>query len=83
VRVDESDPNRSDKKSKKAPGALFQLFAIGTQLVASTFGGLALGYYLDRYLGTSPWLTILLLLFGIAAGFINIYIMAKKYGGSS
>jgi len=51
--------------------------------VASTFGGLALGYYLDRYLGTSPWFTIILLIMGIAAGFINIYTTAKKYDGSS
>jgi len=71
------------KPTKKAPGAIIQLFTIGTQLVASTFAGLAIGYYLDRYLGTSPWFTIALLLMGIAAGFINIYSTAKKYGGSS
>lgn len=74
---------QESKKPKKAPGAIFQLFTIGTQLVAATFGGLAAGYYLDRYLGTSPWFTIALLLLGIAAGFINIYTTAKKYGGSS
>jgi len=70
------------QQTKKAPGAIVQLFTIGTQLVASTFGGLAIGYYLDRYLGTSPWFTIGLLLLGIAAGFFNIYTTAKKYGGS-
>jgi Uncharacterized protein conserved in bacteria len=54
---------------------------MGIQMVASTFIGLAIGIYLDRYFGTKPWLTILFLLFGIAAGFKNIYTTARKYGG--
>jgi len=83
VAMEEPGADQGEKKAKKTPGAIFQLVAIGTQLVASTFGGLALGYYLDRYLGTSPWFTIALLLAGIAAGFFNIYTTAKKYGGSS
>ncbi|MFQ5427571.1 MAG: AtpZ/AtpI family protein [Thermodesulfobacteriota bacterium] len=74
--------NKGKKNSKKAPGALFQLVTIGAQLVASTFVGLAIGFYLDRYFGTGPWLTIICLVIGIAAGFTNIYNMAKKYGSS-
>jgi ATP synthase protein I len=50
--------------------------------VASTFTGLAIGYYTDRWLGTSPLFTLLLLVLGIAAGFYNMYRMAKRYGGS-
>jgi ATP synthase protein I len=69
-------------KGKKAPAAIFQLIALGTQLVACTFAGLAIGYYLDRKLGTAPWLTLALLVLGITAGFLNMYKMAKRYGGS-
>ncbi|MBI5167703.1 MAG: AtpZ/AtpI family protein [candidate division NC10 bacterium] len=46
---------------------------MGITLVAATAIGLAMGYYLDKWLHTSPWLTILFLLFGIAAGFLNIF----------
>ncbi len=76
-------PGRRGKKHKKTtePRALVLLFTIGTRLVASTFTGLAIGYYADRWLGTSPVFTLLLLLIGIAAGFYNIYRMAKRYGG--
>ena len=77
---------RSDKDEKdrsQAPGALFQLVTIGASLVASTFTGLAIGFYLDRYFDTGPWLTIIFLVLGIAAGFFNIYNMTKKYGSSS
>ncbi|HHL40193.1 MAG TPA: AtpZ/AtpI family protein [Deltaproteobacteria bacterium] len=52
--------------------------ALGVTLVASTFTGLAIGYYLDGLLGTGPWLTIILLLAGIAAGFRNVYHVSKK-----
>jgi ATP synthase protein I len=34
---------------------------------------------LDVWLDTKPWLLLLFLLFGIAAGFRNIYLEAKKF----
>ena len=46
---------------------------IGITLVVSTVVGLAGGYYLDRWLGTAPWLTMIGLGFGIAAGFVNLF----------
>ncbi len=47
-------------------------------MVAATFIGLAMGYYLDRWLGTSPWLTLIFLLFGIVAGFRNIFVLTQR-----
>ena len=35
------------------------LSSLGISMVAATIIGLAFGYYLDRWLGTSPWLTLL------------------------
>lgn len=52
---------------------LVRLSTIGVALVAATAIGLAIGYGLDRWLGTSPWLTLTFLLFGIAAGFLNLF----------
>ncbi len=46
---------------------------VGTEIVASTMIGLGLGYFLDRWLGTRPWLLLLFFLFGVAAGFLNLY----------
>ncbi|MBI3092054.1 MAG: AtpZ/AtpI family protein [Candidatus Tectomicrobia bacterium] len=46
---------------------------IGLQLVISTCLGLAAGFYLDRWLRTQPILTLVFLVLGIAAGFINIF----------
>ena len=44
----------------------------GFTLVLATVVGLAAGYYLDRWLGTAPWLLLVGLGFGIAAGFVNL-----------
>lgn len=54
------------------------LSGVGISLVASTLIGLFMGYYLDRWLDTSPWLTLLFLGFGIAAGFRNIFILTRR-----
>ncbi len=44
-------------------------------LAACIFVGTGLGVLLDRWLGTRPWLTLLLLVLGIAAGFYNVFRM--------
>jgi len=54
------------------------LSSVGISMVAATFIGLAMGYYLDKWLGTSPWMTLILLGFGIVAGFRNIYILTER-----
>lgn len=56
------------------------LASMGITLVAATFIGLIIGIYLDRYFSTHPWLTLIFLLLGIAAGFKNIYTLVKRYG---
>ncbi len=53
--------------------------SLGFTLVGCTFLGLFVGYNLDRWLKTSPWFTILLLLFGIAAGFLNIFVSVSRF----
>jgi ATP synthase protein I len=53
--------------------ALGELSSIGFALVIATVIGLVGGYYADRLLGTSPWLLLLGLALGIAAGFVNLF----------
>jgi ATP synthase protein I len=47
-------------------------------MVAASFIGLFIGYYLDKWLGTSPWMTLIWLGFGIASGFRNIFILTRR-----
>jgi ATP synthase protein I len=57
---------------------LLQASTVGLNLVFSTFIGLAIGYGLDSFFKTSPWLTIIFLVIGIIAGFRELLRMAKK-----
>jgi ATP synthase protein I len=71
-------PKKFKEKNKEYLELIYDAGTIGIQLVASTFIGLAIGYYLDEWLGTKPWLLIFFLLMGIAAGFKTVYQEAKK-----
>jgi ATP synthase protein I len=53
--------------------ALAELSTIGMTMVLATVIGLAGGYFLDRWLGTKPWLTLIGLGLGIAAGFVSFF----------
>jgi len=58
---------------KSAWSALAELSSVGFAMALATVIGLAGGYYLDRWLGTKPWLLLLGLGFGIAAGFVIFF----------
>ncbi|MEI6845944.1 MAG: AtpZ/AtpI family protein [Candidatus Firestonebacteria bacterium] len=51
---------------------------LGFTLALSTFGGLAAGYFLDKYLKTSPVFTLVLFVLGTAAGFYYIISEIRK-----
>lgn len=51
---------------------------VGLELGFSVAIGIVSGYYLDRWLDSSPWLTIFFLLCGVAAGFKRIYQALKS-----
>jgi len=52
--------------------------ALGFEMALSVLIGLGVGYYLDKWLGTAPWLMFLWLGFGFAAGFRSLYRAALR-----
>ena len=52
--------------------------SIGLVLVISIVIGWAFGSWLDKKLGTSPWLMLTFTLLGIAAGFIEMIRLAQQ-----
>jgi len=67
-----------EEKDRQLIRMLGVLSTVGLTLVFATVIGLFVGLKLDAWFGTSPWLTALFLLFGIIAGFRNIFIYAKR-----
>lgn len=51
---------------------------IGLHLVSGVAVGAVIGYFLDAWLKTDPWLFILFIIVGIAAGFRNVYLDTKR-----
>lgn len=48
------------------------------ELIGGMVGGALIGWVLDRFLGTSPWLLLTLLFLGIASAFRNIIRISNK-----
>ena len=46
---------------------------VGIQLAVSVVAGLFLGSYIDKKLGTAPWLTVIGLVLGSVGGFYNMF----------
>jgi ATP synthase protein I len=65
-------------KFKKVFTQVSRYSTVGLELGISVAIGVAAGYYCDRWLGTTPWMTIFLLLCGVAAGFKRVYLVLKS-----
>lgn len=62
-------------------GSWFQLLrfsSVGLEMGIAVFIGWLLGSWLDKKLGTSPWLMLLCLLFGVGAAFKALIDAARK-----
>lgn len=51
---------------------------IGILLVVSTVIGYAFGNWLDKKLGTAPWLMLVFTILGIVAGFIEMFRIVNR-----
>jgi ATP synthase protein I len=58
------------------------LSTAGWAFVIALLLGLGGGYFLDRWLGTSPWLFFLGFVLGFAAGVVNLFKAASVGSGS-
>ncbi len=54
---------------------------LGLMFPTSIAVGLGIGYLLDKWLKTKPYLTIAFTLYGVAAGFYNFFSLTRKNGG--
>jgi ATP synthase protein I len=70
--------NRQDRKAFFRE--LGKYSALGIEMALSVVIGLGIGYYLDKWLGTAPWLMILWIGFGFAAGVRSLYRAAVRSG---
>ena len=56
---------------------------IGLSFVFALVIGFGAGYWLDRTLGTQPWLSFIGFFLGLAAGVLNVYRVLKLSNSSA
>ncbi len=69
---------RHDKNDTEVIRASRIGFRIGAELLSAVIVGVALGYLLDKVFETAPWLMVVFLFFGGAAGMLNVYRLVQK-----
>ena len=68
-RLSENEPGQG---ATSDPSAFARGFRLSTEFVAGILVGAAIGWLIDRWVGTSPWGMIVFLLLGFAAGVLNL-----------
>lgn len=79
-------PKDLSKPSRKQPFSLQKglgfAWRVGIEFMSGILVGLFLGYAIDQVWGTQPWGLVVMVLFGSAAGLLNIFRMLGLWGGS-
>ena len=65
-------------KNGSNAASLGKALKISTELVAAVGVGTTLGFILDNWFDTKPWLTISFFFMGVAAGILNVIKSAKN-----
>jgi len=66
-----------DKKDKEKKN-LAAYSTVGLMFPVSIAVGAGMGYMLDKWLNTAPYLLVIFTLYGVAAGFWNLYKVTKR-----
>ncbi len=62
----------SEEGQSETPSSVAQAMKLSSEFIAGVVVGGLIGWFLDRYAGTSPWGLIVFLLLGFAAGTLNV-----------
>jgi len=64
--------------SEKRGSFMGSAFKLGTELVAAVAVGTIIGFILDTWFDTKPWLIIIFFFLGAAAGMLNVIRTANR-----
>ena len=72
--ISEKNLNENEKRGLFMGSA----FRLGTELVAAVIVGTIIGFILDNWFGTKPWLILIFFFAGVIAGILNVFRSAKN-----
>ena len=67
-----------DDNNEKRGSFMGNAFKLGTELVAAVVVGTIIGFILDSWFDTKPWLIIIFFFLGAVAGMLNVIRTANK-----
>ena len=70
--------NKAYKENDKPTSNLGIAFKLSTELVAAVVVGTIIGFILDNWFGTKPWLILIFFFVGVIAGIMNVIKSAKS-----
>ena len=70
--------NNSHPDNEKKGRFMGNAFKLSTELVSAVIVGTIIGFILDSWFGTKPWLIIVFFFLGSAAGMLNVIKVAKR-----
>ena len=74
--------SKNRKRALRGVSTWLNVSIVGIQFPVAIAIGFFFGRWLDKQLGTEPWMTVLFTLFGIAAGFVNLFRITAEAGRS-
>ena len=69
---------KSTVSNKSSSSKLGIAFKISTEMVAAVVVGTIIGYILDNWFGTKPWLILIFFFVGVVTGILNVVRSAKN-----
>jgi len=66
------------RKNKETNSSIGVAFKMSTELVSAVAVGTIIGFILDNWFGTKPWLILIFFFVGVVAGIMNVVKSAKK-----
>jgi ATP synthase protein I len=72
-----------NNEKRRQAKQLFEASALGWMFPIAIGMGYVIGHFLDKWLGTSPWLTWIFLGFGVIAAFLNLFRLALRDDGGN
>jgi len=70
--------NNKKPQQNEFAKAMAHFLQISVSIIACIAVGIFIGWLLDRFLGTSPWMLMIFSFFGVIAAFKSIFDFAKK-----
>ena len=70
--------SRKSSKNEESSSNMGTAFKMSTELVSAVVVGTIIGFILDNWFGTKPWLILIFFFVGVITGIMNVIKSAKR-----